>query len=739
MHIAMCRALMNVSATVIYAILVLLFSFGLLMFSYQVLIASARPGVALAFAAAFFALQAAAQLLVIVHAFEIIDVVCRGRWRRRAGPVTVAGFAPLVSLHVPIHREPPELVIDTLEALAALDYPDFEVLVIDNNTDDESLWRPVEAACRRLGPRFRFFHLLPWPGYKSGALNFALRATSPEARIIGVIDADYVVEPQFLAELVGHFARQPVAFVQTPQDYRDADVRGRYGRALYLAYRYFFDISMASRNERNAIIYGGTMGLIRRSALDSVGGWDEWCITEDAELSLRLLAAGHEGVFVDRTYGRGLMPVDYAGLKKQRFRWAFGGMQILRMHAGRLFNPFRSGGLTLAQRAAYITGGLHWLSDPLTLAFTVVLSLSATALALGRDLHVQRLPPEVAAVPILFLGIAVLRFVWGFRARAGCSWRDAVDALAVLLGLTWVVATACVLGLVSRRGRFLRTPKAGTRPTVRHTFEVVWVGNALLVCCIGGGVALVATGELDTTRVLIVTLLLWQAAVYASALRTSLWSLGPLLGRQTGPSLSGAIARYFVALRHRAVWIGAALVLLATMLLASLSGAPGFHRMLQTFSVAPLAAAPSRQGIARDTAIPAITNVLAREAASVSRADIDGALALWTADGVLEDQRGTVDPSDDRRWDGKEGLRARYVEELQLRHYRELRHTQPHIHVNGDRAVVVNGLRAVVDENGLSREIDLDASDRWTLVRVNRRWKIERLEVNRGAGERNRP
>jgi cellulose synthase/poly-beta-1,6-N-acetylglucosamine synthase-like glycosyltransferase len=62
--------------------------------------------------------------------------------------------------------------------------------------------------------------------------------------------------------------------------------------ATYYGYKYFFEVSMPSRNEHNAIIFAGTMGLIRKSVLQEIGGWDEWCITEDAEASLRILKLG---------------------------------------------------------------------------------------------------------------------------------------------------------------------------------------------------------------------------------------------------------------------------------------------------------------------------------------------------------------------------------------------------------------------------------------------------------------
>ena len=79
--------------------------------------------------------------------------------------------------------------------------------------------------------------------------------------------------------------------MQTPQDYRDhqGDV---FSESTYRGYKYFFEVSMPSRNERNAIIFAGTMGLIRKSVLEEIGGWDEWCITEDAEASLRILKKG---------------------------------------------------------------------------------------------------------------------------------------------------------------------------------------------------------------------------------------------------------------------------------------------------------------------------------------------------------------------------------------------------------------------------------------------------------------
>ncbi|TLY91908.1 MAG: glycosyltransferase, partial [Gammaproteobacteria bacterium] len=144
-------------------------------------------------------------------------------YRRRLGaPLLCHGARPpKVSIHVPAYDEPPAMLIETLDALARLDYPDFEVLVIDNNTRDEHVWRPVEAHCAQLGARFRFFHVAPLAGFKAGALNYALARTAPDAGIVAVIDADYVVDARWLRDLTPGFQDARIAVVQAPQDYRD--------------------------------------------------------------------------------------------------------------------------------------------------------------------------------------------------------------------------------------------------------------------------------------------------------------------------------------------------------------------------------------------------------------------------------------------------------------------------------------------------------------------------------------
>ena len=92
----------------------------------------------------------------------------------------------------------------------------------------------------------------------------------------------------------------------------------------YAEYQGFFHIGMVTRNDRNAIIQHGTMTIVRRNTLEQVGGWAEWCITEDAELGLRVFEQGLEASYTSQSYGRGLIPDTFIDYKKQRYRWAYG-------------------------------------------------------------------------------------------------------------------------------------------------------------------------------------------------------------------------------------------------------------------------------------------------------------------------------------------------------------------------------------------------------------------------------
>jgi cellulose synthase/poly-beta-1,6-N-acetylglucosamine synthase-like glycosyltransferase len=428
-------------------------------------------------------LEVFAALLACAYLWEICDALGSERWGRRLARVAPARVPdselPFISLHVPAHNEPPGMVLDTLRSLLHLDYPRYELVVIDDNTDDERLWRPVRDWCARHGAKFA--HLEDWPGYKSGALNYALREmTDRRAEVIGVVDSDYQLDPGFLRRCAPLFKDPWVGFTQAPQDYRGWG-RSRYYRRLFYSYSYFFTVSQPSRNERDGAIFAGTMGLIRRVALEQLGGWDEWCITEDAELSLRLLRAGWSGLHVDQSWGKGIMPLTFEALKGQRYRWCFGGIQILRMHWRSLLpgRETKENRLSTGQRWAYLSGGLQWYGDLLGLLFLVFLLAGAVNLATGGGQLFRKLTAFlVATVPVLVL-LGLVRAVALLRRSTGASWRDALGAFFIWQSTSLVVARASVTALFAKKAAFLRTPKTSERQKWWEALRANWAESSL--------------------------------------------------------------------------------------------------------------------------------------------------------------------------------------------------------------------------------------------------------------------
>lgn len=388
------------------------------------------------------------------------EPVLRRRWRRPREPLAgVPASFPRVSIHVPCHAEPPELVISTLDRLAELDYPNFEVLVIDNNTVDPRLWQPVRAHCRELGRRFRFFHVEGLAGAKAGALNFALRHTDPAARLVGVVDADYHVEPDWLNHTVGYFDDARMGFVQCPHAYRDF-AGSRFGRWANAEYSVFFAAGMVSLNEHNAGLTVGTMSLIRKEALERVGGWAQWCLTEDSELAIRVHAAGFDSVYLRTAYGRGLIPETFAGYRKQRFRWTYGPVQEFRRH-WRLFLPRRLGGrpsrLTPTQKLHHANHGLDVIGVGLR-ALTVPL---AAATAVSMLVHHEHIPVPVelwAASTSVLMTDLLLRYLVYTRV-VGATIRQAVGGALAFAALYLVIAHASLQATTGASAYWHRTAK----------------------------------------------------------------------------------------------------------------------------------------------------------------------------------------------------------------------------------------------------------------------------------------
>ncbi|MCX7308280.1 MAG: glycosyltransferase [Afipia sp.] len=421
-------------------------------------------------------------VLIAMARIEEIATIAFGRAPRRlissALPAPADGPFPKVSIHVPAYFEPPEMLKQTLDAVSRLDYPNFECVVIINNTPDPTFWQPIQDHCRALGERFIFINAEKVEGFKAGALKIAMARTAVDAEIIGIIDADYVVTPNWLKDLVPAFLDPVVGLVQAPQDHRDGD-RSLMHYAMNGEYAGFFDIGMVQRNETNSIIVHGTMCLIRRAAMDMTGGWAGDTICEDTDLGLAIIEHGWTTHYTNTRYGFGLLPDTYEAFKKQRHRWAYGGFQIVKKH-WRRFLPGASR-LSQDQKREFSLGWLNWLGAESLGVVVAILNLIWVPIVSFADIAI---PDKILTLPIIAsFVVSLVHFVALYRLRVPVKMGQMLGAMIAAMSVQWTVSRAVANGLITDHLPFARTSKGGlARMSVE--FQAFWeavIGVLLIV------------------------------------------------------------------------------------------------------------------------------------------------------------------------------------------------------------------------------------------------------------------
>lgn len=395
---------------------------------------------------------------------------------------------PKVSIHIPAYFEPVEMLKQTLDAVSRLDYPNFECVVIINNTPDPAFWQPIQDHCRTLGERFKFINAEKVKGFKAGALRIAMERTAADAEIIGIIDADYVVRPDWLKDLVPVFADPNVGLVQAPQEHRDGD-RSLMHYIMNGEYAGFFDIGMVQRNEHNAIIVHGTMCLMRRSAMDMAGGWAGDTICEDTDLGLGIIEHGWLTHYTNERYGHGLLPDTYEAFKKQRHRWAYGGFQIVKKH-WRKFLPGASR-LTPDQRREFSLGWLNWLGAESLGVVVAILNLIWVPIVAFADIAI---PDKILTLPIIasFI-VSLLHFVALYRLRVNIKAGQMLGAMIAAMSVQWTVSRAVAQGLITEHLPFARTSKGGLS-VMSIEFQAFWEAVIGVLLLIGATVLVVTNG-----------------------------------------------------------------------------------------------------------------------------------------------------------------------------------------------------------------------------------------------------
>ncbi|HEU4383772.1 MAG TPA: glycosyltransferase [Anaeromyxobacteraceae bacterium] len=263
------------------------------------------------------------------------------RPRERTAPPPLPGRS--VDVLVPTKNEPLAVLRTTLLACNDLRYP-HRTLVLDDGARPE-----VEALCAELNcvylARRSSEHA------KAGNLNFGLAHS--RAEFVALFDADHVPLPHFLDRLMGYFADDSVGFVQVPQEFYNVDsIQHRWdrkGKRIWAEQYLFFSVIQPGKDRWNAAFFVGSCAILRRTALEDIGGFPTGSITEDMLTSIRIHARGWASVYHREFLAYGIAAQTLAPFAIQRQRWGVGNWQVF-AKANPLFLP----GLSLPQRLCYL-------------------------------------------------------------------------------------------------------------------------------------------------------------------------------------------------------------------------------------------------------------------------------------------------------------------------------------------------------------------------------------------------
>ncbi len=285
----------------------------------------------------------------------------------RAATLVASGYQPSVDVWIPTYGEPVEVLRRTVIGCQALDYGPKRVYLLDDGRRPEVQALAIELGCGYI-TRSTNQHA------KAGNLNHAIGRT--HGQLIVCFDADFVPTRDFLQRTVGLFHNPRVGLVQTHQHFFNPDpisynlgLADRLTTSRVTFSRYVEPV----RDGALATICCGSSFMVRRSALEQVGGFVTSTLCEDYFTGISLISSGYQVLYLDEALSAGLSPESMSAYIAQQQRWAAGTMQGFFIPE----NPLTVPGLTLLQRLHYAQGWLYWGSALPRLLFLVVPVLTA--------------------------------------------------------------------------------------------------------------------------------------------------------------------------------------------------------------------------------------------------------------------------------------------------------------------------------------------------------------------------
>ncbi len=270
-----------------------------------------------------------------------------------------------VDVMVPTYGEPLDVLRATLVGCSHIRYP-HQTFVLDDAGRPEVELLAAELGCTYIS---RPSH----EGAKAGNLNYALKETT--GQLVAVLDADHVPLPEFLHNAVGFFDDSLVAVVQGPQLFYNLD-SFQHERSSWHEQRVFYHAIMPGKNRTNSAFWCGSPAVLRRSALEAIGGVAQETVTEDLHTTIRLVRRGYRVIYTEQPLAVGLSPATIGEYLGQRFRWGQGAMQVLRSKD----SPLWASGLSISQRISFLASTITYFDG---LQLLILMAIPVVTLLFG--------------------------------------------------------------------------------------------------------------------------------------------------------------------------------------------------------------------------------------------------------------------------------------------------------------------------------------------------------------------
>jgi cellulose synthase/poly-beta-1,6-N-acetylglucosamine synthase-like glycosyltransferase len=367
---------------------------------------------------------------------------------------------PHVLLQIPVFNEP--LVTEqSLRCVAQLDWPKdrLHIQLLDDSTDETSARADVVAReLRAQGADIEHVRRADRSGFKAGACAHGL--TLSDAPFIAMLDADFRPPPVWLKRTVPLLVKNPKAgFVQSRCEFSNFE-KNWLTRAQGLVQDGHFLVEQRSRAHAGWLFqFNGTGGIWRRATIKDAGGWSDYSLAEDLDLTVRAALKGWQGVFVSEPPIPGQVPEGLRDFRRQQRRWSNGFVQV----AQRTIAPLWRAPWTLTQRVAAIALVAHQIFFPAA-------AIGLIAFTLGALLHGSIAPyfPVLGLIAfmttIVVLGVTLPPYLALKRGPILDYFKTMASVPPIMIYLAFSNGAKILQTMRGRKSTFKRTPKKDHAP-----------------------------------------------------------------------------------------------------------------------------------------------------------------------------------------------------------------------------------------------------------------------------------